>query len=189
MKRHLRRQGVRVTATGGPRACYWQPSPPFASAAPRTSALTGTFKIAVMCPLTGGDAEEGTAVEDGAALAVAKINANGGIGGKKLVLEYLDTKGDPTAAATAAAEIVGQYQSGAVQAAMGPSDSDETLAAVPVLQRAGVPDINTTASSPEITLQHFTDFVRLVQSDVSQATQLIDFANLQLAQDTFGHHL
>ena len=64
--------------------------------------------------------------------------------------------------------------------AIGPSDSDETLAAVPVLQRAGVPVINTTASSPEITAQHFTNFVRLVQSDVFQASQVIDFAAFNL---------
>jgi ABC-type branched-subunit amino acid transport system substrate-binding protein len=153
---------------------------PVAGAATKTADVTGDFKVAIMTPLTGGDAEEGTAVQDGASLALAKINASGGIGGKKLVLEYLDTKGDPTTAATTAAEIVGQYQSGDVQVAMGPSDSDETLAAVPILQRAGVPDINTTASSPEITQRHFTDFVRLVQSDISQATQVIDFAAFNL---------
>jgi len=144
------------------------------------AALSGTFTVAVLSPLTGGDAEEGAAVKGGAELALAKINASGGVGGKKLVLEYLDTKGDPTTAATVAAEVAGQYKAGKVQAVVGPSDSDETLAAVPVLQRAGVPVLGTTPSSPTITTEKFTDFVRLVQSDVSQASQMIDFAAFDL---------
>ena len=150
------------------------------SKASSVKALKGTFEVAVMAPYTGGDASEGAMVSAGAKMALQIINNTGGIGGKKLTLEYLDTKGDPTTAATVAAEVVGQYESGQVQVALGPSDSDETLAAVPVLQRAGVPVINTTASSPAITAEHFTDFVRLVQSDVIQATQIIDFAAFNL---------
>jgi branched-chain amino acid transport system substrate-binding protein len=155
-------------------------SPSSTGATAPSKSLSGTFTVAVMAPFTGGDASEGAAVQGGATLALQTINGSGGVGGKRLVLKYLDTKGDPTSAATVAAEIVGLYQSGKVQAAIGPSDSDEALAAVPVLQRAGVPDIGTTPSSPEITTEKFTDFVRLVQSDVSQATQLIDFAAYNL---------
>ena len=46
-----------------------------------------TLKIGAVGPLTGGYANYGLSVQNGAKLAVEEINKNGGVGGKQLTLE------------------------------------------------------------------------------------------------------
>lgn len=52
----------------------------------------GTVKIALTGPFTGGSAPMGTSMRDGAKLAIAEINAAGGIqvGGKKMKIEAIE---------------------------------------------------------------------------------------------------
>ena len=58
------------------------------SAASSMKGLKGTFTVAVMAPYTGGDASEGSMVSAGGQMAEKIINSTGGIGGKKLALEF-----------------------------------------------------------------------------------------------------
>ncbi len=55
----------------------------------------GSFKIGVIGPLTGAAAAYGTAVENGAELAVKEINEAGGIGGYQIELNAQDDEHDP----------------------------------------------------------------------------------------------
>ena len=55
-----------------------------------------TLVIGMSGPLTGGAALYGTAVKNGAQMAVDEINAKGGLNGVKLELVALDDKHDAT---------------------------------------------------------------------------------------------
>jgi len=55
----------------------------------------GVVTIGALMPLTGGLSSYGESAQKVAELAVADINANGGINGKKLVIIYEDHKCDP----------------------------------------------------------------------------------------------
>ena len=59
-------------------------------------AADGTFKIGAIGPLTGAAANYGTAVVNGAQIAVDEINAAGGILGRQVELVITDDQGDPT---------------------------------------------------------------------------------------------
>ena len=60
-----------------------------------------TIVIGGSGPLTGDYATYGVSVKNGAQLAVDKINAEGGVGGKQLVLEMEDDEADPEKAVSA----------------------------------------------------------------------------------------
>ena len=61
------------------------------------SAETGdTILLGTISPNTGSLAAYGTAIVNGAALAVEEINEAGGIGGRQLKLVSADDQGDPT---------------------------------------------------------------------------------------------
>ena len=57
-------------------------------------ALEGTYKIGVMVPLTGAQAEYGIGQKCAAEMAVEEINAAGGINGKELVIDVVDSGSD-----------------------------------------------------------------------------------------------
>ncbi len=56
---------------------------------------TGSLRIGVMIPATGGLASYGEPAQKVADIAVAEINANGGINGRKLEIVYANHKCDP----------------------------------------------------------------------------------------------
>ena len=66
------------------------------------------IKIAVVGPITGSNAAFGEQMKRGAQMAVADINAKGGVLGKKLALEIADDACDPKQAVAAANEVVGK---------------------------------------------------------------------------------
>ncbi|MDN6554019.1 MAG: ABC transporter substrate-binding protein, partial [Bifidobacterium mongoliense] len=58
------------------------------------ASASGTVNIGVIYPKTGQYAEYGKMFEQGFDLAVAKVNKDGGVGGRKLGLKYYDTHSD-----------------------------------------------------------------------------------------------
>ena len=54
----------------------------------------GTIKLGVLAPLTGTNAEYGKGFQIAMQMAVDKINADGGVKGKKFELSVKDSKGD-----------------------------------------------------------------------------------------------
>ena len=77
-----------------------------ATAHGRRANFTGTVHFTAMGPLTGSYAALGVPIVQGTETAAYLINKAGGILGKKLVVDPVDTKGDPADAATALAEEV-----------------------------------------------------------------------------------
>lgn len=66
----------------------------FASCAPKTSETENVYKIGCMLPLSDVPSHQyGVWAQQGIDLAVEEINANGGINGKKLVIDYQDDQG------------------------------------------------------------------------------------------------
>ncbi|MGH9102909.1 MAG: ABC transporter substrate-binding protein [Acidimicrobiales bacterium] len=63
--------------------------------------LSGVIHFGDVAPLSGLDASLGQAITQGMKAAAYVINSNGGVMGKKLVVDPTDTKGDPADATTA----------------------------------------------------------------------------------------
>ncbi|MDN5002254.1 branched-chain amino acid ABC transporter substrate-binding protein [Bradyrhizobium sp. GCM10027634] len=78
-----------------------------ASVALSTAAFADDITIAVAGPLTGTESAFGRQMKNGAELAVADINAAGGVTGKKLVLDSEDDACDPKQARSVAEKIAG----------------------------------------------------------------------------------
>lgn len=66
-----------------------------------------TIRIGFIAPLSGAAQSVGAPLRFGAEVAVAQINAAGGIAGKQVELVVRDDKGDPTQAVAAVREMVG----------------------------------------------------------------------------------
>ena len=78
-----------------------------ASVALSTAAFADDLTIAVAGPMTGTESAFGRQMKNGADLAVADLNAAGGVAGKKLVLDAEDDACDPKQARSVAEKIAG----------------------------------------------------------------------------------
>ena len=76
-----------------------------ASLAMSTSALAQDVTVAVAGPMTGGESAFGRQMKNGADMAVADLNAAGGVLGKKLALDIEDDACDPKQARSVAEKI------------------------------------------------------------------------------------
>ena len=111
----------------------------------------------------------GEATETAVDIAVAEINAKGGIGGKPLKLIKFDTGSDPKQAATATQKFA---QDDKVLAIIGPFSSGEAAVTFPVGERLGIVELPTSATTPGMT-KGFSYAWRLVSDEGKQFTRLI----------------
>lgn len=100
------------------------------------------IKIGALFSVSGpasflGEPERNTAV-----MMVDEINKAGGIKGRNLELVVYDTQGDATKAVQAANKLI---KNDKVVAIIGPSITGDTMAVIPVVERAGVPLISCAA--------------------------------------------
>ncbi len=98
------------------------------------------LKIGSIQDMSGTTSVFGNAVTRGAELAIEKINAKGGINGKKVKLVTLDTKGDPKEAINAYNRLVDQEK---VVAVLGPPISNIGLALAPIANAKKVPVVGS----------------------------------------------
>jgi branched-chain amino acid transport system substrate-binding protein len=96
------------------------------------SAESSTIKIGVPLPISGAVANLGNQVKDGMELAVEQINAAGGLLGKKVELDIVDTKSEPNVAATVA---TGMATSGNVDLFVGGMGSTPDFAMLTAIKR------------------------------------------------------
>src|ERR1700761_7579797 len=89
--------------------------------------------------LTGPSSSTGIGINRGVQLAVQEINAAGGIDGRQIELIVRDTQSDPTKAVNGAAELSRAQK---VSAVVGPVNSGESLAVVPLLARTNTPQVH-----------------------------------------------
>lgn len=114
---------------------------------PATSPTGGEIKIGFFAPESGFAAADGESAYDAAQLAVKDINTAGGVNGSQISLVNYDDASDAKQAVTIATKLTTQDN---VTAVVSGSYSDQTLAAAPIFQRAGVPMLAAYAVNPGI---------------------------------------
>src|SRR5271156_2756209 len=95
--------------------------------------------IGYLPALTGPSSSTGIGINRGVQLAVKEINAAGGIDGRQIELIVRDTQSEPTKAVNGAAELAHAQK---VSVVLGPVNSGESLAVVPLLARTNTPQVH-----------------------------------------------
>lgn len=102
------------------------------------------IRIGGLFAVTGPASFLGEPERNTAQMVVDEINAAGGIRGRKLELIAYDTQGDATKAVQAANRLIKEDK---VSAIIGPSTTGDTMAVIPVVERARIPMISCAAGS------------------------------------------
>ena len=143
-------------------------------------------KIGVLFPLTGGAASAGRELRAGAELALEIANnpmpdinmtmaKNAGIksmGGAKVILIFKDHEGNPTLGADLAKKLILDDK---VHGLMGAYHSAVTKAVSAVAEQYGIPLINDSSTSPELTRQGYKWFWRTTPHDIYFTKDLFEF--------------
>jgi branched-chain amino acid transport system substrate-binding protein len=104
--------------------------------------------VAVVVPLTGASAKTAEQMVNGAKLAVEKVNAAGGVGGRKLEIKVYDDKLTGEDAGKEAQRAITRDRAIAI---VGGQSSGEALAIREVAERAKVPYITPSATAESVT--------------------------------------
>lgn len=159
------------------------PSPSSSSSSAGNKQSGDTIKIGVNMELSGAVAAYGQTEKEGIDLAVAEINADGGILGKKIELIEKDNKSDNTEAASVASNLT--TKSGVV-AIVGPATSGATKATLPNITKAQVPAVTPSGTDDAITVQDgkVQDYVfRACYQDSFQGIALAKYAEDTMKAD------
>ena len=134
-----------------------EPAPgPEATGEPAPGGASGdVIKIGILGPQTGGVAQYGIAVKNGAALYFDQINAAGGINGKQIEYVVYDEEGDATKAVTGYNSLVDQ----GVVAIVGDVTTQPCVAVVTASQEDNMPMITASATATTVTYDADTDTV------------------------------
>lgn len=106
----------------------------------------GTIKLGVLAPLTGTNAEYGKGFEIAMQMAVDKINADGGVKGKKFELSVKDSKGDQKESSDLARQFADDEE---IMAILGDFTSGCCMANASIVDEAGLVQLSPTASNPD----------------------------------------
>lgn len=132
-----------------------------------------TIKLGVAGPLSGDLASYGIPTTKAAELVVKKINAKGGIHGKKVELVIEDDVCKPEVATNTATKMVSE----GVHLVIGHICSGATKAALPIYKDAKVVVMSPSATSPGLTQSgDYPNFYRTIASDDAQAAKEVEFA-------------
>jgi branched-chain amino acid transport system substrate-binding protein len=117
-------------------------------------AQSKVVKIGLSIPITGADADGADAIVKGAQMAIAEVNAKGGVAGYKLEGVVYDSatpaagQYDPAQAATNYKKFIADSL---VLAAVGPEMSGEGKAISPIISEADMATITPASTNPDIT--------------------------------------
>ena len=134
-------------------------------------------------PLTGSIAHQGKDDENGVALAIAQANAKKlRIGGKTIDFRMLseDDQGDPKIGTTVAQKLVDAR----VAAVIGHLNSGVTIPASEIYNKAGIPVITGSATSPELTERGLKGVFRTVGRDDQQGPAIAAYIANELQART-----
>ena len=144
------------------------------------------IKIGHAVALTGDSSMWGISEKNALEMEIAKINASGGVLGKKLQLIAYDTRADATEAVNVTKRLVSQDK---VAAIIGPGQSGVAIAMSSVTEPGKVPMIGTTPTNPKVTVDDKTNQVRKYSFrtcfiDPFQGTVAAQFAAKELKAKT-----
>ena len=135
----------------------------FAAALNATTALAD-ITIATVGPISGSLAANGEQMRRGAEMAVADINAAGGINGEKLVLEVGDDACDPKQAVA----VANQMASKGVKFVAGHFCSGSSIPASKVYEEEGIMQISPASTNPKFTDEGGWNVARVAGRDDAQ---------------------
>ncbi len=157
---------IALSAVSG---CKKREAPTTASTAPTGPEII----VGEVGSMTGSEATFGKSTHQGIVLAFEKINAAGGVKGKKFKLITLDDQGKPDEAATAVTKLITQDK---IVALLGEVASSRSLAMAPIAQSNKVPMITPSSTNPKVTEQG--DYIfRVCFIDPFQGTVMAKFAS------------
>jgi branched-chain amino acid transport system substrate-binding protein len=139
------------------------------------------IKIGVSGPFTGGSAPMGVSLRDGVKLAVAEINAKGGVLGRPLQLVERDDEAKNERGVQVSQELINKEK---VVATLGYANTGVALASQRFYQEAKIPVINNVATGSIITKQ-FADqpenyVFRNAANDQIQSSMIVEQAITKL---------
>ncbi len=131
----------------------------------------GTIKVGVLLGLTGDYAALGEPERKSIELFFDRVNAQGGINGRKVELVVVDSASDETEAVNQLRRLATQEE---VHAVIGPSSSGESIALKPISQQLQVPVISLASSEDIVTPPEQAEYMfkEFVSTDVSLQAQL-----------------
>lgn len=113
-----------------------------------TTDSSGPILVGYYGDLSGRTSNFGQSAKNGVEMAIAELNAAGGVLGRQVKLVAEDDEGRPERATTVATKLIDQDR---VIALLGETTSGNTLAAAPKAQAAKVPMISPAATTPAVT--------------------------------------
>ena len=119
-----------------------------ASAAKPYPADAKTIVLGEYAALTGSQASFGTSTDKAIKMAIAEINAKGGVLGKPVEVRVEDDNSQAAQVPSAVKKLV--YEDN-VLAVLGEVASSSSLAAAPICQDAGVPMLSPSSTNPKVT--------------------------------------
>jgi len=137
------------------------------------------IKIGVSGPLTGGSAPMGVSMRDGVKIAVAEINAKGGVLGRQFQLVERDDEAKNERGVQVAQELINKEK---VVATVGYANTGVALASQRFYQEAKIPVMNNIATGTAITKQfaapeHKDNYIfRIAASDTIQSAMIVEEA-------------
>ena len=125
------------------------------------------YVFSVIAPFTGPNAQYGEAYKRAIDLLVEQVNADGGINGGKVVVEYHDDKNDAKEAVSLATNVANDDR---VLGCVGSQTSTPSMAMAPIFQKAGVTLISPQASHNDFAaIGDYIFRTIYLQSDISSA--------------------
>ncbi|MFK3737914.1 ABC transporter substrate-binding protein [Massilia sp. TN1-12] len=135
------------------------------------------IRIGVAGPFTGGSAPMGVSMRDGVKLAVAEINAKGGVLGRPLQMVERDDEAKPERGVQIAQELINKEK---VVATVGYINTTVALASQRFYQQARIPVLNNVATGSVITQQFAKQpenyIFRNSASDAIQSVMIVEEA-------------
>src|SRR5215472_15148530 len=142
-----------------------------ASLALSSAAFADDLTIAVAGPMTGGESAFGRQMKNGADLAVADINAAGGVNGKKLALDAEDDACDPKQARSVAEKIAGAK----IPFVAGHFCSSSSIPASEAYADSSVLQITPASTNPLFTERKLWNVARVCGRDDQQGLVAADY--------------
>ncbi|MEV4604394.1 ABC transporter substrate-binding protein [Amycolatopsis sp. NPDC049253] len=133
----VRRLGVLVAATALVAAGC-------GSAAGRSDSSAESYHILAVLALSGAFQSLGKGTVDALNVSADLVNKSGGVGGRKIELEFVDDQGDPTKAVSILQAKIDERKP---DAAIAGSTSNESLAMLPILNRNKIINLGTNSST------------------------------------------
>ncbi len=143
----------------------------------------GEIVIGAIGPLSGAASTYGQSVKNGAQVFLDKVNANGGIDGKQVVLKFEDDEADPTKSINAYDKLVNQD---GVKLLLGPVTSGAANAVGPNATADGVPMITPSGTETNLTTTGGEYVFRTCYIDATQGEVISKYASENLGAKTMA---